>query len=362
VTVRRFDVQKLDGAIRTPEGYLEFPAARLTKTGVFSYRRADGSEQLELRLPEHVFDPASLASFNAQPLTLQHPADMVSSDTFRDVIAGIVVDPRKAADGVHVEGLVRVMDAEAVTEVEAGLRELSNAYDCEIVPLSDRKFQRADVNDGKPIVADVMQINIRGNHTALVARGRAGPTARLDSAGHQTRDDMELKEALEKIARLEAELKATKEKSTRADALDGEIAALKSQLKRFQDSESKAAVTALAGRAAKILRQDKEDEGAATARLAALGEEGVMRATLAKLAPEIKCDGWNADQLRGAFESSMAFEAKRSDSASSVAQLAAAAKTEAAHKDADAEDEHASENAFLKMHAAAAAAWRKDRT
>ena len=51
----RFDLAGLTGrAQRTPQGFLRAPAW-VTRVGVFPYRRADGTVQRELRLPEEVF-------------------------------------------------------------------------------------------------------------------------------------------------------------------------------------------------------------------------------------------------------------------------------------------------------------------
>ena len=44
------------------EGYF-YDNPILTRTGIFKYKLEDGSERRELRRPEDVFDPASLASW-----------------------------------------------------------------------------------------------------------------------------------------------------------------------------------------------------------------------------------------------------------------------------------------------------------
>lgn len=46
---------------RTTEGFLKGRAI-ITCCGVFTYKRADGTLQRELRLPEEVFAPATLES------------------------------------------------------------------------------------------------------------------------------------------------------------------------------------------------------------------------------------------------------------------------------------------------------------
>jgi hypothetical protein len=53
-------------------GFLHAPI-RSTRTGVFEYRRKDGTISRELRHPEDVFDEASLESLKRVVLTEGHP-------------------------------------------------------------------------------------------------------------------------------------------------------------------------------------------------------------------------------------------------------------------------------------------------
>ena len=59
---------------RTTEGFLKGRAI-VTSGGVFTYKRADGSLQRELRLPEEVFALATLESLKLKPVTLNHPTE-----------------------------------------------------------------------------------------------------------------------------------------------------------------------------------------------------------------------------------------------------------------------------------------------
>ena len=51
------------------EGYF-YDNPILTRTGIFKYKLEDGSERRELRRPEDVFDPASLASYEGKPIII----------------------------------------------------------------------------------------------------------------------------------------------------------------------------------------------------------------------------------------------------------------------------------------------------
>ena len=71
MSVKRYDVGNL-GPMRMDNGYLR-TTGKLTRVGIFDYRRADGSIQKELRLAEEVFRADSLGSFALVPLTNGHP-------------------------------------------------------------------------------------------------------------------------------------------------------------------------------------------------------------------------------------------------------------------------------------------------
>lgn len=67
--VQRLDSIKLDGTYFTAEGYfVDEPI--VTSVGIFEYANPDGSIRRELRLPEDVFDTASLESYQGKPLII----------------------------------------------------------------------------------------------------------------------------------------------------------------------------------------------------------------------------------------------------------------------------------------------------
>ena len=57
------------------EGYF-YDNPILTRTGIFKYTLEDGSERRELRRPEDVFDPESLASYEGKPIIITHDAQV----------------------------------------------------------------------------------------------------------------------------------------------------------------------------------------------------------------------------------------------------------------------------------------------
>ena len=62
---------------RTTQGGLIIPAA-LTRTGVFTYYRDDGTPVRELRHPDEVFSAKSLATLRSAPITIGHPLEGIN--------------------------------------------------------------------------------------------------------------------------------------------------------------------------------------------------------------------------------------------------------------------------------------------
>jgi hypothetical protein len=78
IRVRRLDSVRLDANF-TPEGYLVDEPV-VTTCGVLEYKNNDGSPRFELRLPEHVFEGGSLASYEGKPVIITHGSGRVDKD------------------------------------------------------------------------------------------------------------------------------------------------------------------------------------------------------------------------------------------------------------------------------------------
>lgn len=169
---QRYDSIPLGETYFTPEGYLiDHPI--LTRVGIFEYKNPDGSIRRELRLPEEVFAPESLASYKGKPVILTHEAGMIDSDNVQQEQIGTILS-EGTQDGDNVRAQIIIHDAR---KLDYGLRELSLGYslDLEEVP---GEWQ------GQPY--DAIQRNIRVNHLALVEKARAGDSARLNIDGEDT--------------------------------------------------------------------------------------------------------------------------------------------------------------------------------
>ena len=186
--VQRYDLSTAALTERrpTPSGVGVSVKARMTRAGVLHYRQADGTVRSELRPPEEVFDPKSLASLKGATLTDDHPA-RVHEDNWQKVAIGTVADvPHQ--DGKYVAGEIHINHGPAIAKAENNeLCELSAGYKCRLDPTPG-------VYEGVPY--DGVQRDIRYNHVAAgpVGWGRAGGDVkmRLDGAGISVDDTGEI--------------------------------------------------------------------------------------------------------------------------------------------------------------------------
>lgn len=152
------------------EGYF-YDTPILTRTGIFEYVQPDGSIRRELRRPEDVFDPESLASYEGKPVIITHSAQTVDTSNIHKEEVGCILTPGYQ-DGETVRAKIVLHDPDAVKA--SGFRELSLGYHLELIETPGEL-------DG--MAYDAIQTNIRVNHLALVAAARAGEDTRLNMDG-----------------------------------------------------------------------------------------------------------------------------------------------------------------------------------
>ena len=210
----------------SPEGFLICHDVPIARTGPQEYRarelQLDGDPERIItvnRHPEDVFEDATLASFEGKPITEDHPPENVSPENYAAYTKGHVQNVRRQGDYIIAD--LYINDAQLADEVKNGLkREVSCGYLCNYVP------------DGE----SYRQTAIRGNHVAVVPKGRAGREVAIKDAATQAEKGLkqmkkETKEALYRFFGLAANDAApeeleqlTKDVSTVADALDAEPA------------------------------------------------------------------------------------------------------------------------------------------
>lgn len=189
--VRRLDSIRLDATEKTyftEEGYL-VDQPILTSVGIFEYINPDGSTRRELRLPEHVFNEKSLASYKGKPIIITHDAGVVSKNNVgREQIGTIITDGYQSGEDVRAEVIIH--DTNAMKN--SGLKELSLGYNLDLI-------EEPGEWNGEPY--DGIQTNIVINHLALVSSARAGEQARLNIDGS---DEPELKGGKSAMAKKES--------------------------------------------------------------------------------------------------------------------------------------------------------------
>lgn len=153
----------------TNEGFLLCRDVPIARIGELLY--ADGEVPVEAtpdglikinRSPEEVFRPKTIASFEGKPVTLDHPDDFVTPETWRQLAVGTVQNVRQG-QGIENDYLfadLLITDAQAIEDIRSGLREVSCGYEAD--------YEQVEPGRGE-------QRNIIGNHVALVERGRCGP-------------------------------------------------------------------------------------------------------------------------------------------------------------------------------------------
>ncbi len=168
-----------DHILKTPEGFLVCKDVPIARTGVQEYRGAefgaqDSERVYDVQRPEsEVFDRAAVASFEGKPVCDEHPPEDVTPDNFTRYIKGVCRDVRRG-DGDLRNCLVAdllIYDADLIKKIEDGKREISCGYDCLWNPTGAASYD---------------QLEIRGNHVAVVDKGRAGHKVAIrDTAKNQ---------------------------------------------------------------------------------------------------------------------------------------------------------------------------------
>lgn len=155
--------------VDTPEGFLICKDVPIARTGPQDYLARelmlDGDPDRLVtvqRHPEDVFEEATLASFEGKPICDGHPPENVGPENYAAYTKGHVQNVRR--DGEYIVADLYINDANLANEVRNNIkREVSCGYLCNYVP------------DG----AGYRQERIRGNHVAVVPKGRAGATVAI---------------------------------------------------------------------------------------------------------------------------------------------------------------------------------------
>ena len=153
---------------KTPEGFLVCHSVPICRTGMQEYTPNElgvkdrGGGFLEVyREESEVFKPAAIASFEGKPVTDDHPPVGVDASNYASYTKGSVQNVRRGS-GEDRDKLICdlvVYDAALIAKIDAGKREISCGYECKYIERDDGTY---------------CQMDIIGNHVAVVEDGRAG--------------------------------------------------------------------------------------------------------------------------------------------------------------------------------------------
>lgn len=178
-----YGVKLSDNWIETPEGYVIFKNAVIGRTGFQKYKIGELAEderelqkivgdlnsEIELfRSPEEVFSPKTIASFETKSITDGHPDKLLTLDTVKEHECGQITNVRAGLEPLESGDLPLLADLvvksrNLIDKIKAGLRELSCGYNYHVLRQGDL----------------LLQVDIIGNHVAIVNVGRAGPEASI---------------------------------------------------------------------------------------------------------------------------------------------------------------------------------------
>ena len=198
--------------IETGEGFLickNVPIARIGSQDYMGYElglTGQDAQQLyrAMRTPEEVFSEAAMASFEGKPVTNDHPPDLIGPDDVGMYEKGHAQNVRKGSgrwEGFLLADL-HIHSRDLIDAIRAGKREISCGYECEYEDNGDGTFT---------------QRNIRGNHIAVVDKGRAGKMAAILDSNYKNEAVKPPERMTGKMAKISALMKlfglAVKDKS-----------------------------------------------------------------------------------------------------------------------------------------------------
>lgn len=170
----------------TPEGYLFCQDVPIARIGTMLYAPDDDpvkdivnprNQPVRVeRDADTLFNDVTISSFAGKPITNDHPPKtMVGPTNYKVFSVGTTLNVRRGVgrDSDVLLADLLIMDETAIKDVMSGLDEISCGYDADIKEMGEAHGQ---------------QMNIIGNHVALVSEGRCGPRCAIgdSSSGKST--------------------------------------------------------------------------------------------------------------------------------------------------------------------------------
>ena len=158
------------GQVKTTlDGYV-IAQARALRAGVQHYNASElglmGDHTVKVFRPEEsIFDKESVNSLAHAPVTIDHPAENVTADNWKDLAVG-EVSKDFLRDGEFLAANIFLKDKRAIDAINSGKAQLSAGYTAEMRPSDNPEY---DFIMGPP----------KYNHLAIVDKARAGSEARI---------------------------------------------------------------------------------------------------------------------------------------------------------------------------------------
>lgn len=231
-------------------GYLE-AFALTARTGIQQYLGAEvGRPDLKVvnvyRDEKEVFSKRALESFSKIPMTNDHPGQPVTAANWKQVAVGTTGD-EVLRDGEYLKIGLKITDGDAVAAVQAGKRELSVGYSCELV------WEDGEAPDGTKYQAK--QTNIIADHIAIVQRGRAGSRASIGDSWPQHTPTPEEKPMTLKTVTVDGiPVEVTDQGAVVIATLQGRLADAATKLSTTESAHA----TAMAAKDADLAKKDAE--------------------------------------------------------------------------------------------------------
>lgn len=180
----------------TPEGFLLCLNVPIARTGVMFYGPGEvpistgNSDRITVYRDEtEVFKEEFINSFNGKPVVNDHPYEDVNPTNWKKYAIGVVMNPRRGS-GIQSDLLIAdllITDADAIELIKDGKVEVSCGYD-------------ADYEEVEPGVGK--QLNMIGNHLALVEAGRCGSRCAIGDSKFREEAEMKFKDEATTVSKL----------------------------------------------------------------------------------------------------------------------------------------------------------------
>lgn len=189
-----YGVKLSPNVVKTDEGYLVFRNAVIARTGFQRYKGSEIPEsEIEnagikinpdddvdvYRSPEEVFRPQTMASFEGKAVTDNHPPDLIDIDSHDEYQCGHMQNVRKGSEPLEngdwpLIADIHVTNKNLIIKYEMGTKELSCGYTYHLAKDGDK----------------ILQVDICGNHVAVVPNGRAGPLVAIQDAAPEKKEKL----------------------------------------------------------------------------------------------------------------------------------------------------------------------------